>query len=123
MSGYRDYGTPDIERVEFIRKSKRLGLSLAEIKEILSIHRRQEATCGHVRNLLDLKLEQIDAALRELQGFREQLAELRERTKAIEDCRPKGGRICGIIEDSAFAASQETLAWVRASFAGPRGKE
>ena len=114
-SGYRAYGSADLERVDFIRKAKQMGLSLDEIKEILGVHHRNEPTCEHVRSLLDAKLLQVDNILKNLQGFRRELAGLRERVEAIADCRPSGGRICGIIEDSSFGSSGEALTRIRSS--------
>ena len=58
LSGYRKYGPEDAGRLEFIHKSKRLGLSLQEIKGILQLHDRSEPTCTHVRSLLDEKVDQ-----------------------------------------------------------------
>ncbi|MBI4310986.1 MAG: heavy metal-responsive transcriptional regulator [Chloroflexi bacterium] len=112
-SGYRDYGQADTHRLEFIHKAKHLGLSLEEIKGILRVHDQREATCGHVCGLLDRKLAQIDALIHDLQAFRKQLAELRKRADPTADCRPSGGRICGIVENSGFGARQEVLTWVR----------
>ena len=55
-SGYRSYDKPDIARVGFILKAKRLGISLEESRGILQLHDRSEPTCVHVRSLLDEKL-------------------------------------------------------------------
>ncbi len=108
-SGYRDYGPEDVDRLRFVQKAKRLGFSLSDIKSVLQIHGRREATCTHVRSLLDEKLAQADALLRELRAFRKELAWLKDQASGIEDCRPAGGRVCGIIENSAFGASQRAL--------------
>ncbi|MBI2165305.1 MAG: heavy metal-responsive transcriptional regulator [Chloroflexi bacterium] len=113
LSGYREYGPEDIGRLVFIRKAKRLGLSLEDIKSILQIHDRREPTCMHVRGLLDEKLAQVSVVLRDLRTFRQELVTLREQAGATEDCRPTGGRICGIIEDNMFGASKEALDWLR----------
>ena len=112
-SGYRKYGPEDIDRLVFIRKAKRLGLSLEDIKGILQVHDRREATCLHVRSLLGEKLAQVDAVLKDLQTFREELAAIQERANALEDCRPSGGRICGIIENTAFSAGAKAMQWLR----------
>lgn len=111
-SGYRVYGLDDAGRLQFIRKAKRLGLSLEEIRGILQLHDRREPTCVHVRSLLDQKLAQVEAVLRDLQEFRADIARLRDEAGALEDCRPSGGRICGIIERSGISVSGETLTWV-----------
>ncbi|MBI2917341.1 MAG: heavy metal-responsive transcriptional regulator [Chloroflexi bacterium] len=112
-SGYRVYDRADVERLEFIRKAKRLGLSLEEIKSILRLHDRREPTCTHVRVLLETKLGQVDALLQDLREFREELCRLRDRAGDLADCGPTGGRICGIIEASGPGIGAGVLAWVR----------
>ncbi len=98
-SGYRVYAADDIQRLDFVSKAKRLGLSLREIKGILQVHDRDEPTRGHVRSLMDEKLEQIDATMAELAELRTRLVALRGRDGDTEDGRPTGGQICSIIED------------------------
>jgi DNA-binding transcriptional MerR regulator len=51
-SGYRDYNDDDRERLVFVRTAQRLGLPLADIKEILAFADRGEAPCGYVRSVL-----------------------------------------------------------------------
>lgn len=114
-SGYRAYRAEDISRLEFVRKAKRLGLSLEEVRGILGLYDRREPTCMHVRSLLDRKMAQAERALRELEEFRDELTRLRDEAGEIEDCRPSGGRICGIIERSDIAVAGEAL--VRAPLA------
>lgn len=114
-SGYREYTPADAERLGFIGKAKRLGLSLEEIKGILQIHERNEPTCQHVRSLLDEKLAYVDVLLKDLYTFREELSRLRQRAGRLVDCRPTGGRICGIIEDSGFGASKKALRLLQSS--------
>lgn len=110
--GYRTYGPEDVERVDFIRKAKRLGLSLDEIRSVLQLHDVREPTCGHVRSLLDAKLEQIEVVLSDLRDFYRDLSRLRESAGALDDCQPYGGRICGIIEDAGLTNSGRALAWI-----------
>lgn len=112
-SGYREYGPRDVDRLQFLRKAKRLGLSLDDIKDVLQIHDRREPTCLHVRELLEEKLALVDSLLRDLREFRKQLVTLKEQATGIEDCRPSGGRICGFIENSAFGASDRALGSIR----------
>jgi DNA-binding transcriptional MerR regulator len=111
-SGYRIYGKRDMERLKFIRKAKGLGLSLTEIKDILSLHDQNRLPCIHVLALLDKKLEEIDTALRELQVFRAELLRLRqESAKQMEDL-PGKGAICGIIERGVHLRGEQALAWL-----------
>ena len=111
-SGYRSYSPKDVRRLEFIRKAKRLSLSLAEVKSILQLHDRSEPTCMHVRSLLDEKLARIEAALQDLLAFQVELQQLRDAAGTLMDCGPTGGRICGIIEQSEVAISSKALTWL-----------
>ncbi len=78
------------------------ALYLDEIKGILKLHDRSEPTCVHVRSLLQEKVAQIDTVIQDLLGFREGLESLRNYATAFVDCRPQGGIICSIIEDSGI---------------------
>ena len=106
-SGYREYGPEDVDRLQFVQKAKRIGFSLSDIRSVLQIYGRREPTCRHIRSLLDEKLALADALLRDLYALRKELARLRDQASGVEDCRPAGGRVCGIIENSAFGASEE----------------
>lgn len=108
-SGYREYGTEDVDRLQFVQKAKRLGFSLNDIKSVLQIHGRKEPTCAHVRILLDEKLAQVDSLLEDLSAIRKEMVRLRDQVRGVEDCRPSGGRVCEIIENSAFVTSRQ--AW------------
>ena len=113
-SGYRSYNSGEVERLEFIRKAKRFGLSLAEVKSILQLHDRSEPTCMHVRSLLDEKLARVEAALQDLLAFQVELQHLRDAAGTLMDCGPTGGRICGIIEGSEVAIGGGGLTWLEA---------
>lgn len=110
-SGYRSYADPDVARLGFILKAKRLGLSLDEIKGILQLHDRSEPTCVHVRSLVEEKLVQIEGVIQDLVVFREELEVLRDKATSLVDCRPLGGNICSIIEDSGIKVASTSLAW------------
>ena len=118
-SGYRAYAEPDVGRLGFIIKAKRLGLSLDEIKGILTLHERSEPTCVHVQSLLDEKVVQIETVIQDLLGFKEELEALKERTTSQVDCRPLGGNICSIIEDSGIKIAPSSLGWAE-SLGGAR---
>jgi DNA-binding transcriptional MerR regulator len=98
-SGYRMYANGDLQRLSFVARAKRVGLTLREIREILLLSDRDEPTCGHVRSLLDEKLAEIDKAISDLRTVRAQVAEIRGRAGELADCRPSGGLICSIIEE------------------------
>ena len=108
-SNYRVYEIADVERLQFIKKSRNIGFSLDEINEILQLHDRKEPTCEHVRALLDRKLAHIDSLMRDLKGFRSELAKLKDSSGTMVDCQPSGGRICGIVERGELRISEHAL--------------
>ena len=113
-SGYRIYEKDDVERLEFIRSAKRLGMSLDEIRGVLQLHDLNEPTCIHVRALLDNKIARIDLALKELRDFRRELASLRDEAGDLEDCCPAGGNVCGIVERGEFTLDEASMTWLGA---------
>ena len=111
-SGYRMYGEDDVERLEFVKKAKRLGLSLEEIREILILHEQSQAPCVHVLALLDRKLEHVDDTIRELEEFRRELMRLRVESQVRLEQLPEDARICGIIERSIHHRGELALTWL-----------
>lgn len=111
-SGYRLYGANDIERLKFIRKAKRLGFSLTEIRDILALHDQKQRPCIHVLALLDKKLKEIDTALVNLQAFRTDLTQLREESAKQRESLPVDATICGIIDQGVHLRGEQALAWL-----------
>jgi len=101
--GYRSYDGESLSRLEFILKAKRLGFSLNEIRGIFRLHDAKEATCIHVRDLLDQKISDVEASIEDLKALKGDLVELREHSIGLVDCKTEGGEICSIIEQSDVA--------------------
>ncbi|MBI3943130.1 MAG: heavy metal-responsive transcriptional regulator [Chloroflexi bacterium] len=77
-SGYRLYLATDLAQVEFIRRARALGLSLGEIKEILSCRARGEPPCVYVTQLIHDKIVEVEQRIMDLQQLREELIELEQ---------------------------------------------
>jgi len=100
-SGYRRYDKRDVERLGFIRRAKTLGLSLDEIRDILSVQQEGSPPCGQVLDLIDTKISAIDRRMAELQAFRTELATLRATWSDEGENLRRGATpmcICPIIE-------------------------
>ncbi|HEY5215060.1 MAG TPA: MerR family DNA-binding protein [Acidobacteriaceae bacterium] len=78
-SGYRIFPENAVQRVHFIKRAQKLGFSLHEIKELLSL--RQELTgreCARVKRLAAEKIKEIDRKIEALAGMRSVLKDLEE---------------------------------------------
>ncbi len=66
-AGYRLYTEAAVAKVNFIVRAKRMGFSLKEISELLSLQvDRKDSTCGEVKDLAEQKLADIEKKLEEL---------------------------------------------------------
>jgi DNA-binding transcriptional MerR regulator len=74
-SGYRVYSRYEIERLRLIKRAKRIGLSLAEIKEIVgyAIDGRCDVAEDRLLSLVEAKLGEIDQKIEDLVAFRDNL--------------------------------------------------
>jgi len=79
--GRRVYGESEIERLRFIERLKKLGLSLSEIKQLNALYAINGSTgvmLGRLEELLDTHLVQLDSRISELLDLREEMGRYRE---------------------------------------------
>ena len=72
-NGYRLYGEDAAEVLRFIKQATGLGLTLAEIKDILVIRQGGRPPCTHVHQLLRDKADELDRKLKDLVDIRERI--------------------------------------------------
>jgi DNA-binding transcriptional MerR regulator len=77
--GFRLFTLDAVERIQFIKQAQDIGLSLDEIKELLT-STGGVAQCQRVHDLLKAKLSELDARMQALRGFRRTL------TRYLEAC-------------------------------------
>lgn len=94
-AGYRLYDPSAVERMAFIRKAQALGLSLAEVGDVLRAASDGTQPCEHVRETLELRMREVDERIDELSALRRTLARALDRSRELpvaESC------VCRIIE-------------------------
>jgi len=74
-SGYRQYPGETIARLGFIRRAKRLGFSLGEIRELLALA-EAHGDRSRVKTLAEHKLAAIEQRIGELRRMRGALSQL-----------------------------------------------
>ncbi len=99
---YRDYGPDAVDRLRFIRDAQATGLTLTEISSILELRGRGESTCGHVIELLEQHLTDLDHHIETLQRTREHLAELTERAHGLDPAACTDPNRCQTITATAY---------------------
>lgn len=97
-AGYRLFAEEDIERLSFIQNAKALGLSLEEIKELLTLQDGQALSCEEVYRRLLKKVEQIEANIQQLQALKAELLPLLERSRQNSQ-QPGQGNQCIVLKE------------------------
>jgi DNA-binding transcriptional MerR regulator len=96
-SGYRTYDGDVVSRLAFIRAAQAVGLTVAEIREIVGIRDAGMAPCAHVLELLDRRRAEVQSRIRELQQLERDLSRLSEHGAGVDpsECDPAG--VCKVI--------------------------
>jgi Cu(I)-responsive transcriptional regulator len=92
-SGYRQYDEEAVAVLRFIRRAKKLGFTLKEIKGLLALRLDASASRAEVRQQAQAKVADIEAKIADLQRMRDALAKL------IRKCHGDGAASgCPILE-------------------------
>jgi DNA-binding transcriptional MerR regulator len=92
-SGYRSYDDSAAARLVFVTQSKRLGLTLEQISDLLPIWDGVNCPATHdqISQLVDAKLAEVRERIDELQAFADQLTQVRDSLRVSPPpaaCRP-----------------------------------
>jgi len=105
-NGYRRYPPEAVSLLRFIKQAQGLGLTLAEIREIVAIRRGGRPPCGHVYRLLQDKAAELDRKLEDLLQLRRKI----RRSLAAWGRRGAGrGTVCAHIEARTVADGRAAL--------------
>ena len=91
-SNYRDYGPEDISRLRFIKRSRKLGFSMAQVKELMAMADDPDQPCETVDKIASAHLREVEAKLADLRALRKEL------TKVVESCKHGTVAECRVIE-------------------------
>ena len=80
-SGYRLYGTAEVQRLRFIKNAQALGFTLQEIMDLLNLRVSSAARCGDVQQKAAAKLAAVEVKVLDLQALARALRSL------IRTCR------------------------------------
>ncbi|HPE58688.1 MAG TPA: MerR family DNA-binding protein [Thiolinea sp.] len=95
---YRLFTTADVVHLRFIRSAKLLGFTLADIRRILEHAELGESPCADVRSIIQQRMQDIEARIREMQQLHARMATALEKWEDMPDRMPDGNSICHLIE-------------------------
>jgi len=75
-ANYRLYDLVTEQRLSFIRRAQALGFSLAEIRELLDLHHRNDASAAEVKALTEQRIALVESKIVDLERMRDGLATL-----------------------------------------------
>ncbi len=80
-AGHRLYGQEEVARTQFIKRAKLVGLTLAEVKELLALVVQGERgeDIPRLKEVLEEKLRETEQKMEELSAFRDSLLHYRWR--------------------------------------------
>jgi MerR family gold-responsive transcriptional activator of gol and ges genes len=91
-SGYRLYDPSDVSVLRFIKRGRKLGFSIADIRTLLALWQDHRPS-SEVKNVALAHIAELDARIAELQGMRDTLRQLASHCPG--DARPT----CPILKD------------------------
>ena len=106
-SGYRDYEAGIADRLRFIRRGQAAGLTLQMVRQILVIHDSGELPCGHVRQVLNSRLDQVRTQIAELVVLEGHLQALLDGASRGAPTEHDHSTVCWILEGDSDAPAVE----------------
>ncbi|MEA2118592.1 MerR family transcriptional regulator [Halovibrio sp. HP20-50] len=103
-NGYQLFSDTDLERLNFIQRARKLGFSVAEIREILAHADQGDSPCPLVRDLLASRLPQVRARIAELEALAQRMELALTSWQGMPDGTPDGHSVCRLIESFPDAA-------------------
>jgi Cu(I)-responsive transcriptional regulator len=101
-NGYRDYGSDDVHKLRFLHRSRGLGFSVEECRQLLALYEDKSRASADVREIASFKLTEIDRKIRELTELRRTLEHL------VHACHGNDRPDCPILEELAEATAVQT---------------
>ena len=96
-SGYRLYPSDAVDRVQLVRRSLSVGITLDELASILKVRNQGGAPCREARSLVATKLDDVQRQLEELTALRNELQVILKDWDKRLATTPKGKR-AGLLE-------------------------
>jgi MerR family gold-responsive transcriptional activator of gol and ges genes len=102
-SGYRDYSNTDLHMLRFIRRSRDLGFSVAEISDLLGLWRDETRQSAEVKRLARGHIDELEKKIKGLQDMAHTL------TMLVNACQGDHRPHCPILQNLEADPEDEDL--------------
>lgn len=89
---YRSYGADDVSRLGFVRRARELGFTLDEVRALLGLAAREQASCAEVRTLAASQLKDVRTRIVDLRRMERVLA------NSVRACDARQDSGCPLIQ-------------------------
>ncbi len=96
-SGYRLYGSRELERIHFVLRAKQLGFTLNQISDVMALREDDIEPCEHVASLIESRLAEIETRMRNLAEMKIELEAVRD-SNADGSAGPCRGTVCHLLD-------------------------
>jgi DNA-binding transcriptional MerR regulator len=96
--GYRVYDQDAVARLRFVRSAQALGLSLAEIAEVLRVRDHQGPPCSYVAELIETHISAVETRIKQLAALRDELRARLPLGAEPDPARCQPGQVCYLLE-------------------------
>jgi len=88
QGGNRQYDHQQLKRLSFIKRSRELGFSIAEIRELLGMVDKERVSCGEVHDMTVLHLKSVHKKIASLKKLESALTDMASQCARgnIPDC-------------------------------------
>lgn len=97
-SGYRQYSEADVHTLRFIKRSRDLGFSMAEIAELVTLWQNRRRTSASVKRIAQKHVDELATRIEAMQSMQRTLRQL------LHHCHGDERPDCPILDDLARTA-------------------
>jgi MerR family copper efflux transcriptional regulator len=94
-SGYRQYSEADVRTLQFIKRGREMGFSMAEIAELVSLWHNRRRASASVKRIAQKHVEDLDQRIESMQAMQRTLKNL------LNHCHGDERPDCPILDDLA----------------------
>ena len=99
-SGYRQYSEADVRTLQFIKRGRALGFSMAEIAELVSLWHDRRRASASVKQIAQKHVQELNQRIQDMRAMQRTL------TSLLAHCHGDERPDCPILDDLAGGVDQ-----------------